>query len=152
MHNFRRLLWAWLPVLVLMTLIFGASTDLGSSSHSSRLIGPILHFLFPGMSPAAIDQVVLGVRKGAHVSEYGLLCLLIWRARRLTGSPVPVGWSWATASESLWLAVLYAATDELHQTFVPTREGCLRDVFIDSSGAVLGLFLLWRLGRLRRQW
>ena len=135
-----------------MTLIFGASTDLGSSRQSSRLIGPILHFLFPGMSPAAIDHVVLGVRKGAHVSEYGLLCLLIWRARRLTGSPIPVGWSWATASESLWLAVLYAATDELHQTFVPTREGCLRDVFIDSSGAILGLFLLWRLGRLRRKW
>ena len=146
------MLWAWLPVLLLMTLIFGASTDLGSSSHSSRLLGPILHFLFPGMSPAAIDQVVLGVRKGAHVSEYGLLCLLIWRARRLTVTPGAVGWSWPTAGESLWLAVLYAATDELHQTFVPTREGCLRDVFIDSSGAVLGLFLLWLLGRCRRRW
>ena len=40
------------------------------------------------------------------------------------------------ALAALWVAVLYAATDEFHQTFVPTREGCLRDVFIDSTGAI----------------
>ncbi len=44
-------------------------------------------------------------------------------------------WLWSEAVAALWLAALYAATDEFHQTFVPSREGCLRDVAIDSSGA-----------------
>ncbi|MDB6121150.1 MAG: VanZ family protein, partial [Pedosphaera sp.] len=37
-------------------------------------------------------------------------------------------------------------------TFIPSREGCLRDVLIDSSGAVVGLLLLWAFGRWRKFW
>lgn len=47
----------------------------------------------------------------------------------------------------LLFCLLYAASDELHQRFVPGRYGCFRDVCIDFAGALLGLavamLLLW---------
>jgi VanZ family protein len=34
----------------------------------------------------------------------------------------------------------YAISDEIHQTFVPTRTGSLTDVFIDSVGIFLAKY------------
>lgn len=111
-----------------------------------------MHWLFPRMPDADVNHVVFLVRKCAHLSEYAVLAMLVWRARRRHLRITTHSWPWPAAAEALWFAVLYAATDELHQTFVPSREGCLRDVCIDSSGAVAGLFLLWLVGRWRRLW
>ena len=64
--------------------------------------------------------------------------VLVWRARRRNPSgAIPALGTGRKPSEALWVAVLYAATDEFHQTFVPSREGCVRDVLIDSCGAVI---------------
>jgi VanZ family protein len=46
---------------------------------------------------------------------------------------------------------LYAASDEFHQLFVATRDASLRDVAIDTFGAVLGIILLWGIYRLRKR-
>jgi VanZ family protein len=135
-----------------MVLIFSASGDKASFQRSSRIIVPLLHWLFPGLSDDHAFAVVLAVRKCAHLSEYALLAWLVWRARR---KPVPRDtrpWRWSEAGEVLWVAALYAATDEFHQTFIPNREGCLRDVLIDTTGAAAGLFLLWLFGRWRKLW
>lgn len=127
-----------------MTLIFSASTDLGSSQHSSRILGPLLRWLFPHLPAETTDGLITFIRKGGHVSEYGVLTLLVWRARRLARpQPAPSGWDARSAVAAGWLAVLYAATDEFHQTFVPSREGCVRDVAIDSCGVALALLALW---------
>lgn len=152
MRNLRLFALYWVPVLVWMVLIFSASGDGASFQHSSRIIGPLLHWLFPNLSAAATNNVVLAVRKCAHLSEYAVLALLVWCARRKPAWKDTRPWRWSEAAEALWVAVLYAATDELHQTFVPSREGCLRDVMIDSTGAVVGLILLWLLGRWRKFW
>jgi len=144
--------WYWLPVAAWMFMIFGASTDIGSAAHSSRIIQPVLHFLFPNLSAEAIDLVVTIVRKGCHLTEYAILAFLVRRARRSHLPPENRGWHWSEAAEAVWVTVFYAATDELHQTFVPSREGCLRDVFIDSSGAVAGMLILWVFGRVRKWW
>ncbi|MFH1171425.1 MAG: VanZ family protein, partial [bacterium] len=42
------------------------------------------------------------------------------------------------------LSILYAASDELHQTFVPGRQGTLWDVVIDGFGIAVVLLLWWR--------
>ena len=68
----------------------------------------------------------LVLRKAAHMTEYAILAVLL---RRATGST-----AWAFG-----LAVAYAATDELHQTFVPGRHGTPVDVGIDAIGALIGL-------------
>ena len=133
-------------------MIFGASTDLGSSSHTSRIIEPVLHFLLPTLSQDSVDLVVVSVRKCGHLSEYALLALMILRARRAVLPAEERGWRWRVAVEAFWVTVLYAATDELHQTFVPSREGCLRDVVIDSTGGLAGLLGLWALGKWRKWW
>ncbi|HAM72924.1 MAG TPA: hypothetical protein DCM86_14895 [Verrucomicrobiales bacterium] len=128
-----------------MGVIFAASSDAGSSQHSSRIIGPIVRWLYPQIAQAEMDRVVFGVRKAAHVTEYAILAMLLWRAfRARAGSlrpPPHVWWSaWGTAAA-------YAATDEIHQTFVPTRTGQWQDVVIDSTGALLGLLALWIVTR-----
>ena len=40
---------------------------------------------------------------------------------------------------ALIVAVLYAASDELHQAFVPGRSSSIVDVWIDAGGALMAL-------------
>ena len=42
---------------------------------------------------------------------------------------------------SFLFSVLYASSDEFHQTFVAGRDGNIVDVVIDSSGALVGILL-----------
>ena len=76
------------------------------------------------------------VKKGAHVIEYALLAILMWRGVRgdQTARPAHIAWAFA-------LTVLYAMTDEYHQTFVPGRMGHWPDVVVDALGATTGLTL-----------
>ena len=142
----------WLPVLLWMMVIFGASSDRRSFSHSSRFIGPVVRWLFPHISDHALYQVIFGIRKCAHVTEYAVLGLLIWRGLRQPVRNEPRPWQWRHARLTLALVMLYAASDELHQAFVPTREASVLDVLIDTSGAALGLGVLWTAGRWRGRW
>lgn len=135
-----------------MILIFGFSTQAGSTRHTSRIIGPLLRWINPNVTDATINQAQYVIRKGAHTVEYAILAVLLWRARRqpVRGDARP--WQWSEAGFALGLAITFAASDELHQAFVPSREGRVGDVFIDSAGAVLGVASLWFLGRRRRKW
>jgi VanZ family protein len=119
-----------------MALIFMASTDALSAAHTGAFIKPLLLRLFPHISPQALDWIHLGIRKSAHLIEYGILGLLLWRAipeRR--ASPEVVDWT--RAAVALLVATCYGATDEYHQSFVPSRGSSVHDVMIDSCGAAL---------------
>jgi VanZ family protein len=148
----RSLISYWLPVLVWMWLIFSASGDRMSFQHSSRIIGPFLHWLFPHLSDEAAHALVVFVRKCAHLTEYAVLALLLWRALHKPPGPGVPRWRWPVAGLVLALIALYAASDEFHQTFVPSREGCVTDVVLDTIGGALGLLCLWTAGRLRKHW
>jgi VanZ family protein len=139
-------------VLVWMWIIFAASSDRGSFQHSSRLIGPLMRWLFPHLSDEAVHAVVVIVRKCAHLAEYAVLALLLWRAVRKPPEPNAAAWRWSEAGLALALVALYAASDEFHQTFVPSRQGCVTDVLLDTTGAALALLCLWAFGRLRKHW
>ncbi len=143
----------WLPVAIWMALIFSGSGDAKSSAHSSRIIVPLMRWLFPHISQEDLDLVVLLVRKCAHLTEYAVLAWLFWRAVRQPVRPDARPWSWQLAGGAVLFVALYAASDEWHQTFVPNREGCLRDVIIDTTGAALGMAGLWgwHLWRTRRR-
>ena len=82
----------------------------------------------------------LVLRKLAHATEYAILGALLMRALQ----------RWPAAFAA---GVLYAVTDELHQTFVPGRAGRPLDVLIDAAGVAIGI-VLWRTlstdGRARR--
>ena len=150
--NASLLLKYWLPVLLWMAVIFSASSDSASFQHSSRIIGPLLHWLAPGLSEEQIHLAVVVVRKAAHVSEYAVLAWLVWRLVRSRSGPDSSAWSWREASRTLLVVVLYAASDEFHQLFVPSREASIRDVLIDTSGALLTLLCLWFVSRWQQSW
>ena len=142
----------WLPILLWFTLIFGASSDASSVQHSSRLIGPLVRWLFPHLAEASVGHIVYFVRKCAHLTEYAILALLFWRAFRKPVKADTRPWSWIE-SRNAWLGVVvYASTDEIHQRFVPGRQGSFYDVLIDSTGGALGLLALWAFGRWRKLW
>ncbi|MDO8240861.1 MAG: VanZ family protein [Candidatus Moranbacteria bacterium] len=122
-NNKIKTIVSWLLVLVWAIIIFGLSAMPGTGDHPYSL------FYFVE-------------RKTFHVLEYFVLSILLWRA-------------WAqnfSQKKSFWFAgittLLYAASDEWHQTFVFGREGVLRDVVIDSIGIFLAVIFILKF----KQW
>ena len=78
------------------------------------------------------------LRKCAHVTEYAIFALLLYRA---LGRELP----------AFLIGFAYAITDEVHQEFVRGRHASPFDVSMDAAGLALGLLLLHaeRLGRAR---
>jgi len=132
----------WLPLLIWLAVIFFASTDLMSADHTSRFIVPVLLWLKPGMSPKTIWFILVFARKCAHVSEYAVLALLLWRALRSSPAlhmKIPI-----LFGAVLLGCALFAASDEFHQAFVKTRTPSVRDVLLDVTGALFGLLIVAR--------
>lgn len=73
------------------------------------------------------------MKKTAHFVEYAVLSVLVYRALIRSG----VGSRKATII-SIIFSILYAISDEWHQSFTPGREPHIRDVIIDSVGAFFG--------------
>jgi len=121
----------WIPVIAWGVLIFCLSTSAFSATKTATIIDPILRWIFPGISAAAIDVGHLLVRKSAHFSEYGVLFWLLVRGPMAERPYLAV-----------MLCVVYALTDEGHQVFVPGRSASLYDVALDSSGALFSHFLI----------
>lgn len=78
------------------------------------------------------------LKKGGHVFAYAVLAILFQFAGLSS--------RWA-----LLLSVLYAMSDELHQTQIAGRNGRPMDVAIDAVGAVIGVLVVQRLGPLLRE-
>jgi VanZ family protein len=108
-----RAIMRWTPALALMTVIF-----LLSATPSDEMVNFGVYDLL--------------VKKGAHMVGYGLLALAFLRG---------LGYQRKNYIMLVLLLVfLYAASDELHQSFVPGRNASLVDVGIDLVGAVIALF------------
>jgi VanZ family protein len=84
------------------------------------------------------------LKKTGHAGAYGVLAWLYQRALRAR-----VRGSTALRVVSVGLAVVYALSDEYHQTFVPGRNGRLSDVAVDGVGACGAMLLDWWLERRR---
>lgn len=134
-----------------MLVIFLASADSQSGPHASRIIGPILLWLKPDISPAAMKTALIIFRKFGHLTEYALLGILLYYARVKSQDQEVRPWSRPAALFAFGLATLYAASDEFHQKFVPHREAQVTDVMLDALGASIGLGLLWLWCRPRQR-
>jgi VanZ family protein len=145
----HRALVAWFLVFIWLGLILAASGDGLSFSRSSRILRPLLEWLFPGLAEEQMWRIVAGVRKLAHVSEYALLALLARRAWQLTAlARGAVAQGLRLAAMAFAFAVASAALDEFRQSFTHSRQGSVWDVLLDAVGAALGLlcvacFLRW---------
>ncbi len=87
--------------------------------------------------------------KSLHIIEYAFLYLLLFRAFNYKKQKTKPFMQSFTIP--LLIGILYAASDEIHQTFVPTREGRPRDVMIDTLGMSLMLtFIYYNFKRIKR--
>lgn len=120
--SLSRVLLVWLPVLLWAGLIFGLSSvpDLGTG----------------------LGTWDLALRKIAHFCEYAILGALLLRALGREEIVVGTGLILSPRLLSIAAGVAYAATDELHQHFVPGRHAAVRDVVIDAAGVLAGVLLL----------
>jgi VanZ family protein len=130
----------WLLVLLWASVMFNFSTDSFSKEHTARVILPILHWFLPRASAEALDLLHEFIRKCAHVFEYSVLSVLLFRAVRAPAQ----GWNVRWATTALLLAALFAASDEFHQGFVASRGPSVWDVLLDISAAAAVQLVLWR--------
>ena len=128
----------WLPPLVWMALIWSISSDLGSTDHSAGPFAWIMTVLFPWATPAQIELAHVAVRKLGHMVEYAILAVL-WFRTLYAGRRLPFT---SSALMSLAISIAWAITDEVHQSFVPSRNASALDVIVDSTGATLVLLAL----------
>jgi VanZ family protein len=151
-HDRHQLLKVWIAAILWLIVIAIESTALASANNTSRLLYPLLHFLF-GMDWEHFEPLHFFLRKGGHVFGYGLLSILFFRAWRETlpalGDPK---WTWRWANISVLGTALVASLDEWHQSFIPTRTGTVRDVVLDTCAGIGAQILvcLWMTWRSRR--
>jgi VanZ family protein len=128
MQNLSAFLRAWGWSLLIMAVIFAFSS-------------------IPSSDMPRFGWVDFLVKKGGHMTGYALLAAANLRALQLDhslgGHPAtPAGQAKIRPyGLALLIVVLYSATDELHQSFVPGRTPTLMDIGIDALGAVLGIAL-----------
>jgi VanZ family protein len=141
-HN---LLKAWIAAILWLIVIAIESSALLSSHNTSRILYPVLHFLF-GMDWLRFQYWHFYIRKGGHVVGYAILSILLFRAWRATLPAVnDAKWAFRWANIAVLGTAFVASLDEWHQSFLPSRTGRVQDVILDTC-AGLGaqiLILLW---------
>jgi VanZ family protein len=138
----------YLPLVAWLAFISYASSDSFNAGNTSRIIGPLILWLFPNTSPESLAAIHFITRKAAHFTEYAILGILAARAFRTSGRP-QVRQRWLLISVAL--IVVYALLDEYHQSFVPSRTGTINDSFIDIAGGLTGLMIQRRRHAVRRK-
>lgn len=110
----KNLILKWIPALIMMGVIFLVSAQ-------------------PGSELPSFDWADRIVKKSGHVVGYALLVGSYWYGLGMERDRRWLAWI---------LVVLYAVTDEFHQSFVPGRNASVWDVVIfDNLGALIGLWL-----------
>ena len=130
----------WLPAIAWACLISSLSTDTFSADHTGRFIIPVLRYLFPHASDPSILLMHALIRKSAHFVEYFIFSIFLTRGFRGEERGRQLRWAvWAVA-----IAAGYAALDEFHQWFVPSRTASPWDALLDTTGAIVAQVALWR--------
>ena len=128
----------WLPVFVLLGVIFWLSGGNFTDGKTSEFFFPKIKSVFPGLSPDGVAFVHELIRAFAHIFEFFLLGLLLSLAinrlhLRISGFKKGV--------LIFVLLCLFAAGDEVRQSLVALRHASLVDVGLDLFGGVMGMVI-----------
>ena len=126
----RGWLWAYAPLVFWTALTLGLGTGLGSMSETSRILKPLLEYLFPSADAETIRYYHIFIRKLAHVFQYGVLGALAYRAFSAFRLRLIL---------SILFVALVAAIDEFNQSFNPARTSNPWDIALDVAGGILGI-------------
>ena len=132
-------------LITILAFIFGFSSQDGEQSSSlsrkitenvTRNIEPIQK-LEPSKKEKVLGKIEHVIRKFAHFSLYtlvGILAMSLMSTYKIKQTK--------RIGISLGIGVLYAISDEIHQSFVPGRGPMVSDVFIDTFGVVFGIIII----------
>jgi len=141
-HN---VLKAWIAAILWLIVISIESTAMLSAHNTSRILYPLLHYLF-NMDWERFEIWHFFIRKSGHVFGYGLLSILLFRAWRET-LPIAgnVQWTFRWTSIAVLGTALVASLNEWHQSSIPSRTGTPRDVLLDTCAGIAAqiLVFLW---------
>lgn len=113
--SFAKKIYYWLPTLAWMGLIYYLSS-------------------YHAITASVVSWQDFTIKKSAHVIIYFVFAVWVYRSLKFT---TPLTKTKLIFWTIVFVAV-YAASDEIHQSFVPTRNPALRDVLIDVIGASVG--------------
>lgn len=132
-------IFKYVLVILWMIVIYKFSSDAADVSNSkSGLVIEILAFIGIDVNSIFGELAMFVVRKLGHFAEYLILCILLINSF-CEGMEIKENYKL-----SLIISFLYACSDEFHQLFVSGRSGQIQDVFIDTLGAKLGIFI-WNI-------
>jgi len=133
----RKKILRWVLLLLWLAVIFVMSQQPGDKSSSqSDFIVNLISFVGIKLNEYYMSIATLLVRKSAHFTEYIILFVLVYRVIIL----------YMNKKQAKIIAILfvfgYACSDEFHQYFIQGREAAFRDVIIDTSGGIMGSFIM----------
>lgn len=140
--NSKKIL-SWIAVIIWMVFIFSLSSQVAEQSNqlSTGITEVIIDAVEKVAPNANFDIIKLNniIRNNAHFFTYLILGLLVINAARISGIK-----DFKSLILAILICILYAVSDEIHQFFVPSRGAELKDLIIDSIGALfgIGLYLL----------
>ena len=134
----KRKIMPWLLVILWMALIFylshqPANKSNGLSKGATEIIVETVEKVVPkvDINKRSFNHII---RKNAHFFTYLVLGTLVANGLRSSGLS-----GYRAIGLGLLICLFYAISDEVHQLFVPGRGGQVKDVIIDSAGAVVGI-------------
>jgi VanZ family protein len=142
--NSQLLLWR-ISALAWAALMFYLSTATFGKGMSRWLLARALAVVHLTLSPLAFAVVHVVCRKLAHLTEYGIFSLILYRSLPTQGS---LGGRRQRAFLCVLAAAAYSLTDEFHQLFVVGRHASVTDCAIDSVGAALAMVLAFACRRI----
>ncbi len=144
-----KIIFSWLLVILWIIMIFYLSHQPVEKSNSlSKNITKVIIETIEKIAPDKefnLSRINHIVRKNAHFFAYLLLGVLLLQGLKIIGiegkKAVLLG---------IILSIIFAVSDEVHQLYVPGRGGQIKDVIIDSAGAIVGIIMYKGLYRLKK--
>jgi VanZ family protein len=136
----------WLPVLLMIGIMFWFSSDSFSGDRTESIIDRILRRIISSFDRDKARLINFIVRKSAHFVEYAVLAALLYRAFRQDNPQI---WRWRWALYAFTTIAAWALLDEYRQSLTSRREGSLYDSLLDVSGGLFALAIIALIGRIR---
>ena len=122
-------------IILWMYLVFGFS---GQDGEQSSGISYKISMILTGNNEEIAIIIEPYVRKVAHFAEYAigaiLIYLLLYTFQKISSKIRNIS--------SIIITIIYAISDEIHQLYIPGREGKIVDVYIDTLGIITGVIFI----------
>lgn len=130
----------WSVTVAWAVLIFHLSTATFTGSFTAMLLARILGLVHLTVSQSTFHTLHFLFRKLAHLTEYAIFGLFLYHGFLNSNR---TEWRIRTAAISVLAAGIYSLSDEFHQIFVPGRTPSIIDCGIDTTGAALGMLVIY---------